>query len=129
MKILSDTHAFIWWNLYPEKLSRYATELLEDKNNQILLSIASVWEMQIKINLGKLQLDLPLPELVLSQIEVNNIEILPIELYHIWTLEQLFDHHKDPFDRILIAQSISENISLISVDNIFDNYDKIQRLW
>ncbi len=128
MKILLDTHTLIWWSLYPEKLSQFATELLINKENQTFLSIASVWEMQIKIQLGKLKLDLPLPELIDNQIKVNNVELLPIELSHIWALDQLPHHHKDPFDRILIAQAIAEKLPILSIDSIFDSYS-IERLW
>ncbi|MDJ0687731.1 MAG: type II toxin-antitoxin system VapC family toxin [Xenococcaceae cyanobacterium MO_188.B32] len=90
--------------------------------------MASIWEMQIKIQLGKLKLDLPLPDLIYSQKQVNRLKILPIELFHIWTLDGLPKHHKDPFDRILIAQAIAEKVPILSVDSIFDSYP-IQRLW
>ncbi|MDB9310971.1 type II toxin-antitoxin system VapC family toxin [Aphanizomenon sp. CS-733/32] len=128
MRILLDTHAFIWFAENSQKLSQYATILLEDNSNQALLSIASVWEMQIKISMGKLKLDLPLPELIDSQIKINNIQILPIELAHIWALEQLPYHQKDPFDRLIIGQSITENITILSIDTIFDAYS-VKRVW
>ena len=93
-----------------------------------MLSIASVWEMQIKLQLGKLNLNSKLPDLIENQQRVNNLQILPIELTHIYALNNLPSHHKDPFDRLLIAQTIVEQITLASIDEVFDNYP-IQRLW
>ncbi|MBR8826534.1 MAG: type II toxin-antitoxin system VapC family toxin [Gomphosphaeria aponina SAG 52.96 = DSM 107014] len=128
MKILIDTHTFLWFAQGSSKLSPQATELLEDDENETLLSIASIWEMQIKIKIGKLQLDVPLPELIASQQTTNELEILPIKLSHIWALDELPLHHKDPFDRLLIAQGIRENLPILSIDSSFDQYPG-QRLW
>ncbi|WP_241681868.1 type II toxin-antitoxin system VapC family toxin [Cyanobacterium aponinum] len=83
MKILLDTHAFIWWNLTPEKLSLNGLNLIEDKENIIYLSIASVWEMQIKISINKLHFDNPLSQIITKQRNINNLQILSIELEHI----------------------------------------------
>jgi PIN domain nuclease of toxin-antitoxin system len=128
MKLLIDTHTFIWFAQGSEKLSQHASELLDDSRNELLLSMASIWEMQIKVQLGKLRLDLPLSDLIESQRQINILQILPIELSHVWALDGLPNHHKDPFDRILIAQAIALKIPLLSIDSIFDNYP-IQRLW
>ncbi len=84
--------------------------------------------MQIKLQTGKLILHLPLPELVKSQQQNNDIQILPIDVSHIYALDSLPNHHRDPFDRILIAQAIVENIPLLSIDAVFDAYP-IQRMW
>jgi len=111
-----------------KKLSQQGNELLANQDNQLILSVASIWEMQIKIQLGKLSLDLPLPEIIESQIRINNLQILAIELFHIWQLEGLENHHRDPFDRIIIAQAIAEKLPILSCDRVFDNYP-IQRLW
>ncbi|NJL53354.1 MAG: type II toxin-antitoxin system VapC family toxin [Hydrococcus sp. SU_1_0] len=78
--------------------------------------------MQIKIQLGKLDLDIALSELIQKQQEVNNLNLLPIEVNHIYALSNMANHHKDPFDRLIIAQSIVENIDLLSVDQVFDRY-------
>ena len=128
MKLLLDTHAFIWWSIEPEKLSLTVSELLSNPNNRILLSTASTWEMQIKMQLGKLQLNLSLETLIKNQITINSLEILSIDLAHIWTLGTLNNHHKDPFDRLLIAQSITEKIPILSIDKLLDHYP-VQRIW
>lgn len=101
---------------------------LRERDNVLLLSLASVWEMQIKYQLGKLNLRLPLPDLIRDQQEVNNIQILSVKLDHIWGLDNLENHHRDPFDRILISQSIIEDISIVSDDQLFDQYP-VRRLW
>ncbi|MEL7246154.1 MAG: type II toxin-antitoxin system VapC family toxin [Cyanobacteria bacterium J06573_2] len=128
MNILLDTHVFIWSTANPERLSQTVTNLLTDTNNTWIVSIASVWEMQIKLQLGKLNLNSTLPELIDNQQQVNNLQILPIDLAHIYALNNLPSHHKDPFDRLLIAQSIVEQIPIASIDEVFDSYP-IQRLW
>lgn len=119
MRILLDTHIFLWWDNEPNQLSAQAKLLCEDPANILVLSVASVWEMQIKQQLGKLSLRLPLSQLIEEQQQTNGIEILPITL----ALESLPLHHKDPFDRLLIAQSNAENIGLLSIDPLFKQYN------
>jgi PIN domain nuclease of toxin-antitoxin system len=128
MQLLLDTHSFIWWSINSEKLSVTGQDLLFDRNNRLFLSVASVWEMQIKLQLGKLQLNPSLQELIKNQITINNLEILSIDLAHIWTLATLIHYHKDPFDRLLISQSITEIMPILSIDEIFDLYP-VQRIW
>lgn len=128
MQLLLDTHSFIWWSINSEKLSVTVQDLLFDRNNRLFLSVASVWEMQIKLQLGKLQLNPSLQELIKNQITINNLEILSIDLAHIWTLATLIHYHKDPFDRLLISQSITEIMPILSIDEIFDRYP-VQRIW
>ncbi|MCU7244337.1 MAG: type II toxin-antitoxin system VapC family toxin [Microcystis sp.] len=128
MQLLLDTHSFIWWSINSEKLSVTGQDLLFDRNNRLFLSVASVWEMQIKLQLGKLQLNPSLQELIKNQITINNLEILSIDLAHIWTLATLTNYHKDPFDRLLISQSITEIMPILSIDEIFDRYP-VQRIW
>jgi PIN domain nuclease of toxin-antitoxin system len=122
MKLLLDTHVFIWWADQPEKLSPAALPALEDEANDLLLSVASVWEMQIKIQLGKLKLSLPLNELIKNQQETNDLTVSPVTLPHVLALDSLPSHHKDPFDRLLIAQSIEEGLTLVSADAQFSAY-------
>lgn len=122
MKLLLDTHIFIWWADQPEKLSPAALSALEDEANELLLSVASVWEMQIKIQLGKLKLGLPLKELVRNQQETNDVTVSPVGLAHVLALDSLPFHHKDPFDRLLIAQSISEGLTVVTADSQFSAY-------
>lgn len=101
MKLLLDTHIFIWWADHPEKLSATALAALEDESNELLLSVASVWEMQIKIQLGRLTLSLPLREVLKTQQETNDLTISPVTLTHVLALGALPIHHKDPFDHLL----------------------------
>ena len=122
MKLLFDTHAFIWWDGAPANLSTHVLALCQDPANTLLLSVASVWEMQIKLHLGKLKLSLPLPEIIEGQRRTNSIEVLPIALDHVLALDTLPDHHKDPFDRLLIAQAIVEGAALMSHDPILQKY-------
>ena len=122
MKLLLDTHIFIWWADQPEKLSPAALSALEDEANELLLSVASVWEMQIKIQLGKLKLNLPLKEIVKNQQETNDLTVSPVALTHVLALDALPFHHKDPFDRLLIAQSIAEGLTIVTVDSQFSAY-------
>jgi len=128
MKLLLDTHAFIWWDSEPVKLSSRALALCRDRANTVLLSVVSVWEMQIKLQLGKLKLDLPLAEVIESQRQTNNVEVLPVILTHVLALENLPAHHKDPFDRLLIAQAKVEEAVLVSGDPIFAEYP-IELVW
>lgn len=122
MRLLLDTHVFIWWADQQESLPATALSALNDEANELILSVASVWEMQIKVQLGKLKLSLPLEELVETQVETNDVRILPVELVHVLALDALPFHHKDPFDRLLIAQSIHEDVTLVSVDPEFHAY-------
>ena len=95
----------------------------QDPSNRIYLSIISVWEMQIKHQIGKLRLDMPLKDIIEGQCDANFLEVLPLGLKHIFGLQNLPLHHKDPFDRLLIVQSRSESISLVSSDRMFSLYD------
>ncbi len=128
MKFLLDTHVLIWWANDANKLSSKVYDLLIDPNHILLLSFVSVWEIQIKSQLGKLKLDLPLSDLITNQQNINNLMMLPIELNHIYSLENLPNHHRDPFDRLLISQAIVENIPILSVDKVFDQYS-VERIW
>lgn len=121
MKILLDTHSFIWMDNEPDKLSQRARELCKDSDNILFLSVASIWELQIKSQLGKMTLKMPLPELIQQQQE-NGIEILPIEPAHIFALDSLPNYHKDPFDRLLVAQAMVEEASLLSADPLIKQY-------
>lgn len=123
MKILLDTHVFIWLDTQPEKLSKTAMDICQDTDNQLYLSMASVWEMQIKVQLGKLQLKMPLADMLTMQQQENDLKVLNIALTHIYQLQTLPFHHNDPFDRIIIAQSVLEGMTLISVDEKFKSYD------
>jgi PIN domain nuclease of toxin-antitoxin system len=122
MKLLFDTHAFIWWDSEPAKLSSRVLHLCQDRSNTLVLSVASVWEMQVKSQLGKLTLSASLPDLIEKQKAINSFEILPITLAHVIQLQNLPLHHKDPFDRLLIAQAITENTMILSNDSEVRRY-------
>jgi PIN domain nuclease of toxin-antitoxin system len=92
------------------------------------LSLVSVWEIQIKVQLGKLNLDISLSEIVKDQTKINDVQILPLKLSHIWTLDTLPYYHKDPFDRLLISQAIIENLIILGVDSVFNSYP-VQKIW
>jgi PIN domain nuclease of toxin-antitoxin system len=122
MRALLDTHTFIWLDNDPGKLSETVAALCSDKENVLFLSIASVWEMQIKLKLGKLTLPLALDKTIAEQRQANGLHLLPIELRHVLALDVLPDHHKDPFDRLLIAQAKAEGLTLITNDPVITKY-------
>lgn len=128
MKLLIDTHAFIWWDSNPEKLSSRVLHLCQDRSNTIFLSVASIWEMQIKSQLGKLTLTAPLPVLLKNQIASNGFEILSIALPHVLQIQNLPLYHKDPFDRLLIAQAIIEDAAILSNDQEVVRYP-VNSVW
>lgn len=122
MRLLLDTHTFIWWDSEPAKLSAQALALCQDQQNSLVPSVASVWEMQLKLQLGKLKLTLPLSEIIENQQQTNHLEILPILLPHVLAVQNLPVHHKDPFDRILITQANVEDAIIVSNDPMFPKY-------
>ncbi|MGJ3248609.1 MAG: type II toxin-antitoxin system VapC family toxin [Elainellaceae cyanobacterium] len=128
MRLLMDTHTFIWWDSEPQRLSPHAMDLLSAPENQLLLSVVSVWEIQIKRQLGKLSLSLPLAELIHTQQQFNQLEVILVSLEHVLALDDLPLHHNDPFDRLLIAQAIIEQIPLVSRDQFVSQYPA-QVLW
>jgi PIN domain nuclease of toxin-antitoxin system len=128
MRVLIDTHVFIWWTSEVKKLSPQVYDLLSDSTTEAYLSIVSIWEMQIKFSLGKLQLKSTLSELVDDEINCNRIELLPLSLSHTYALSNLPAYHRDPFDRLLIAQSIDADLQIVSIDEKFDAYG-VNRLW
>jgi PIN domain nuclease of toxin-antitoxin system len=127
MSLLLDTHAFIWWDSDPAKLSAVALAALRDPANTVWLSTVSVWEMVIKAQLGKLSLRLPLPDIV-AQPQANGLQVLPMSLPHVLASEGLPPVHRDPFDRLLIAQAMVEGAELVSADQVFVQYP-VRLLW
>jgi PIN domain nuclease of toxin-antitoxin system len=128
MNLLLDTQAFLWWSDAPNKLSRPALAALQDPANQLILSVVSVWEVQIKLNAGKLTIASSLEHLIETQQQTNNVQVLPVYLDHVYPLASLPLVHKDPFDRLLIAQAITEELTLVSADAIFSRYP-VSLLW
>ncbi|MBI5959101.1 MAG: type II toxin-antitoxin system VapC family toxin [Chloroflexi bacterium] len=128
MKYLLDTHAFIWLDNDPGHLSPTVRTVCQDTAHTLFVSVASVWEMQIKIQLGRLTLPVSLTQMVENQRQINHIDLLSISLAHVVGLASLPDHHKDPFDRMLIAQAQVENLTLISNDPTIARYP-VQVVW
>ena len=128
MKFLIDTHTLLWIVTNDKKLSKTANKLYLNSDNLIFVSLASIWEMAIKISLRKLSIEEPLKDFIHTQIKSNDIRILNIELEHILLLENLPFHHRDPFDRLIISQSMNGNIPILSSDKVFDRYP-IKRIW
>lgn len=127
MKILIDTHTFLWFINDSPELSSHAALLMES-DTDLLLSTASLWEIAIKVNLNKLTLPDTYEAFIPQQIALNNIQILPIKLEHLAIVTKLPLHHRDPFDRLLISQALSEGILIISADKKFDDY-QVNRQW
>lgn len=128
MRILLDTHAFLWFITADPKLSTAAEEAIRRRSNEPLLSIASVWEIAIKLNLGRLPIPEPLDSFIPEQLRINRIRLLPVELHHTFEVARLPLHHRDPFDRILIAQALAEEIAVVTADSAFDDYP-VRRVW
>jgi PIN domain nuclease of toxin-antitoxin system len=128
MKVLVDTHAWIWFAIGDSNLSAAARSIIEDPNNEKLISPASYWEIAIKISIGKFATSKPYDQFVQHAITGQGFSILPILPSHTLALISLPFHHRDPFDRLLVAQSLVEQIPLVSIDAKLDAYS-IQRLW
>jgi PIN domain nuclease of toxin-antitoxin system len=122
MNILLDTHIFLWFVNDDPRLSDGLKDLIENKNNFSYLSIASLWEMSIKYNLGKLTLAPSYQEFVEREVSESSIILLSIKLEHLKINASLTFYHRDPFDRIIIAQSMAENIPIMTVDSVFSQY-------
>lgn len=123
MRILLDTQSWLWMASSPERLSERARALVETNDNELYLSVASAWEMAIKHALGKLRLPEPPARYVPSRLDTLRVEALPIELIHALQVAALPRHHRDPFDRLLIAQAQLEGLRILTSDAAFASYD------
>ncbi len=131
MRVLIDTHTFIWFVSDLTKIGTKSVEIIENPDCFIQISIASIWEISIKTSRGKLSVAGGFPYVETDLIN-NSIKILPVTFDHTLANNRLPFHHKDPFDRMIAAQAIVEGIDLISVDNIFDSYfagTEVKRIW
>ena len=126
--LLLDAHTMLWFFWDDPQLSAGAKTLIEDADNRKLVSITSCWEIAIKVGLGKLDLGEPSRSFLSREIARNNFELLSISLDHATMVEGLVPHHRDPFDRLLVAQAMAEGLPLVSADGVFDQYG-ISRLW
>lgn len=128
MNLLLDTHTFLWFIDGNSRLSTTARTLIEEPTNSRFLSLASLWEMAIKVSMGRLTFTQPFAPLLIDQLQRNRITLLDILFAHTVAVSQLPFHHRDPFDRMLIAQAIVEQMPIISIDSVFDTYP-VTRLW
>ena len=124
---LLDTHTFLWWATSSSRLSAPSRAFLLDPANTLLFSAASVWEMVIKIKVGKIQFHMPLSA-ILAQQQANGVQLLPVTVEHALAVESLPMIHRDPFDHLLIAQASVEQAVLVSADRVFDQYP-VRRIW
>lgn len=128
MKLLLDTHAFLWFFAGDAALSTRARRAIEDKRHDRCLSAASIWEIAVKHSLGKLELEVELAELVEGGTAESGITVLDVGARHALGVASLPFHHRDPFDRILISQAIVESLTIVSRDVVFDAYG-VRRVW
>jgi PIN domain nuclease of toxin-antitoxin system len=128
LRVLLDTHAFLWWVSDEKPLPRKAAKLISDEGNIIFVSHATVWEMAIKAAVGKLTLPEAAGTFVQKQCKLNRFQLLPISLEAISMIETLPLHHNDPFDRLLVAQCLDLKIPIISADAILTKY-RVTRIW
>ena len=128
MRLLLDTHTFLWFITADAKLSVRAEAAMRDGPTRLFLSVASVWEIAIKVSIGRLPLPEPLETFVPHQLRVNRVDLVPVQLDHTYAVSKLLLHHRDPVDRLLVAQAETEGMPIVSADPALDAYD-VTRLW
>ena len=127
MRLLIDTQCWLWMSASPERLSKRTQELLRDAGTERLLSVASIWELAIKYQLGKIPLPVAPPDFVPSRLETTQTDPLPISAAHALRVGLLPRHHRDPFDRMIVAQALVEGIAVLTADRVFGRYE-VERL-
>lgn len=128
MAYLLDTHTFLWMRHEPSRLGEGARNVCGDTETELLLSVVSVWEMAIKLSLGKLRLPHPLRQIIEDSQATQGIRLLAIEPEHVLSVQHMPFHHRDPFDRLLVSQVLAEGLSIVSVDEALDAYG-VTRVW
>ncbi len=128
MRVLLDTHVFLWWVEGERALPAKARAAIADRENECLISLVSAWELAIKVKLGKLKLALPVQRYLVEHAAANGFQVLDIRLAHIGRVETLAAHHGDPFDRLLIAQALEEKLPIVTADPVFRKYG-VKRIW
>ncbi|OGA38486.1 MAG: twitching motility protein PilT [Betaproteobacteria bacterium RIFCSPLOWO2_12_FULL_68_19] len=128
MRVLVDTHVFLWWVEGDRVLPAKARAALANQGNDCLISLVSAWELAIKSGLGKLKLALPVGRYVVDHVAANGFRMLDIRMAHVGRVETLAPHHGDPFDRLLIAQALEEELAVVTADPIFRKYG-VKRIW
>jgi len=128
MKALLDTRTFLWWNMDDGRLSATARQFITDGNNEIFISAASAWEIAIKAGRGSVILPLPPDEYLASRLRLHNFQPLAVQVSHALQVYHLPEIHRDPFDRLLVAQSQLENLPIITADPAICQYS-IETIW
>jgi PIN domain nuclease of toxin-antitoxin system len=128
MRVLLDTHVLLWWHDQPAQLTEIAYDTINDLGNDVFISVVNGWEIQIKAQLGKLTLSKPLRVILQEEQATNGFRLLPVTIEHIYTLDSFPLHHRDPFDRLLIAQAHQEGLTLVTHDPKFSTYP-VSLLW
>jgi PIN domain nuclease of toxin-antitoxin system len=128
MRVLIDTHVFLWWVEGDRALPAKARAALADQDNECLFSLVSAWELAIKAGLGKLKLAIPVRRYVIEHVAANGFRVLDLRMAHIGRVESLAAHHGDPFDRLLIAQALEEKLPVVTADSVFRDYG-VKRIW
>lgn len=123
MKVLLDTHAFLWWITDDQRLSLRAREIISEGENEVFVSAATGWEIAIKAQIGRLGLPTEPQQFIVEQLKINAIKSLPIEMRHALHISTLPAHHRDPFDRMLVAQAQLENLPILSTDPDIGKYE------
>lgn len=127
MRVLLDTHALLWFVADRPELSATARDIISNHDHEKIVSLASLWEIAIKLSLDKLTLTLPLDEFIRVHLTPPKVQLLQITIPHLLTVRSLPHHHRDPFDRLLIAQALTEDVPIISNEAVFDDYG-VQRI-
>ena len=128
MRLLLDTHALLWLLAGDRRLSARVADLYRERANEVYVSAVSLWEIGIKLSLGKLQLAANWSAVIEREMTANGVRPLPVELSHCAALQQLPFHHRDPFDRMLLTQAFTENLAIVSCDRGFSAYD-VELIW
>ena len=128
MRLLLDTHVLLWWHDQPARLTETAYDAINDLGNDVFISVVNGWEMQIKAQLGKLTLPKPLHIILQEEQTTNGFRLLPVTIEHVYALDSFPLHHRDPFDRLLIAQAHQEGLTLVTHDPKLSPYS-VSLLW
>jgi len=128
VRVLLDTHAFLWWISGSPKLSEAARETIADERNDLLFSVVSGWEISIKAGVGKLDLPETPRDFVTGQVLLNDLRVLTVSLDHALRVYDLPNHHRDPFDRLIVAQALSEGVPVLTADPLVARYS-VETIW
>jgi len=128
VRLLLDTHTFLWWVADAPALSAEARKAITRSRNECLVSLVSCWELAIKLSLGKLEISGTLERFIPEQLTANGFRELAIEVRHAARVARLPFHHRDPFDRLLVAQALEEGLTIVSADAVFRRYG-VRRIW